>query len=128
MCSLVLPKFGVVDLAAVQSPLRCGWAVCSRLSKCNPHGLVHLSPAPAAFLVSLYVKDVWLGAQQPDTFLHHVRMVCDAAEDGPHGEAEAIVLLCRNIDSLTQTPDSPLPASAPAGSRRLRARFPGGVN
>ncbi|XP_006983601.1 nucleolar pre-ribosomal-associated protein 1 isoform X1 [Peromyscus maniculatus bairdii] len=84
--------------------------------------------APAAFLVSLYVKDVWLGAQQPDTFLHHVRMVCDAAEDGPHGEAEAIVLLCRNIDSLTQTPDSPLPASAPAGSRRLRARFPGGVN
>ncbi|XP_057620444.1 nucleolar pre-ribosomal-associated protein 1 isoform X3 [Chionomys nivalis] len=57
--------------------------------------------APTVFLVSLYVKDIWLGAQQPDTFLAHVRMVRETAK--PHGEAEAIVALCRNIDSSTQT-------------------------
>ncbi|KAL6089113.1 hypothetical protein STEG23_008301 [Scotinomys teguina] len=72
--------------------------------------------ASTAFLVSLYVKDIWLGAQQPDTFLHHVKMVCEAAKDRPHGDAEAIVVLCRNIDSLTQTLDSPLPTSTSAGS------------
>lgn len=60
------------------------------------------SPAPAAFLVSLYIKDVWLGAQQPDNFLAHTRMVCEAAEDAPLGEPEAIVVLCRNVDSSAQ--------------------------
>ncbi|XP_075815615.1 nucleolar pre-ribosomal-associated protein 1 isoform X1 [Microtus pennsylvanicus] len=57
--------------------------------------------APTVFLVSLYVKDIWLGAQQPDTFLAHVRMARETAK--PHGEAEAIVALCRNIDSSTHT-------------------------
>lgn len=55
--------------------------------------------APTAFLVSLYVKDIWLGAQQPDTFLAHVGMVCEAVKDGPRGEEEDIVVLCRNIIS-----------------------------
>uniref|UniRef100_A0A8C6HE44 URB1 ribosome biogenesis 1 homolog (S. cerevisiae) n=1 Tax=Mus spicilegus TaxID=10103 RepID=A0A8C6HE44_MUSSI len=58
--------------------------------------------APAVFLVSLYVKDMWLGAQQPDTFLAHIRMVCEAAKDMPLDEPEAIVVLCRNVDSSTQ--------------------------
>lgn len=58
--------------------------------------------APAAFLVSLYVKDMWLGAQQPDTFLAHIRMVCEAAKDVPLDEPEAIVVLCRNVDSSAQ--------------------------
>ncbi|XP_021040517.1 nucleolar pre-ribosomal-associated protein 1 [Mus caroli] len=58
--------------------------------------------APAAFLVSLYVKDMWLGAQQPDTFLAHIRMVCEAAKDMPLDEPEAIVVLCRNVDSSAQ--------------------------
>ncbi|XP_069331102.1 nucleolar pre-ribosomal-associated protein 1 [Eulemur rufifrons] len=53
--------------------------------------------ASAAFLVSLYVKDVWLGAPRPDTLLAHVRMVCDAAEDVPSGGEEAIVVLCRDL-------------------------------
>lgn len=57
--------------------------------------------APTVFLVSLYVKDIWLGAQQPDTFLAHIRMAHETAK--PRGEAEAIVALCRNIDSSTQT-------------------------
>ncbi|CAH6792538.1 nucleolar pre-ribosomal-associated protein 1 [Phodopus roborovskii] len=55
--------------------------------------------ASTAFLVSLYIKDIWLGAQQPDTFLAHVRMVCEAAKDGPCDEAEDIVVLCRSISS-----------------------------
>ncbi|XP_027441652.2 nucleolar pre-ribosomal-associated protein 1 isoform X1 [Zalophus californianus] len=53
--------------------------------------------ATAAFLVSLYIKDVWLGAQRPDTLLTHVRMICDSAEDTPSGDEEAIVILCKNI-------------------------------
>ncbi|KAM6161615.1 nucleolar pre-ribosomal-associated protein 1 [Erethizon dorsatum] len=53
--------------------------------------------ASAAFLVSLYIKDIWLGAQRPETLLTHVRMVCEAAEDTPDGEEEAIVTFCRNI-------------------------------
>nr|XP_036870514.1 nucleolar pre-ribosomal-associated protein 1 isoform X1 [Manis javanica] len=53
--------------------------------------------AAAAFLVSLYIKDIWLGAQRPDTLLTHVRMVCDSAEDVPSGNKEAIFMLCRDL-------------------------------
>ncbi|XP_015334179.1 nucleolar pre-ribosomal-associated protein 1 isoform X1 [Marmota marmota marmota] len=52
--------------------------------------------APQAFLVSLYVKDVWLGTRQPANLLAHVRMVCDAAEDTAGGEEEAIIVLCKD--------------------------------
>ncbi|XP_028348869.1 nucleolar pre-ribosomal-associated protein 1 [Physeter macrocephalus] len=53
--------------------------------------------ATAAFLVSLYIKDVWLGAQRPDTLLTHVRMVLDASEDVEGGDEEAVVRLCKDI-------------------------------
>ncbi|XP_057553181.1 nucleolar pre-ribosomal-associated protein 1 isoform X1 [Hippopotamus amphibius kiboko] len=53
--------------------------------------------ATAAFLVSLYIKDVWLGAQQPDTLLAHVRMVLDASEDAEGGDKEAVIRLCQDI-------------------------------
>uniref|UniRef100_A0AC11DV62 URB1 ribosome biogenesis homolog n=1 Tax=Ovis aries TaxID=9940 RepID=A0AC11DV62_SHEEP len=53
--------------------------------------------AAAAFLVSLYIKDIWLGAQRPDTLLSHVRMVLDAVENSGGGDEEAIVRLCRDI-------------------------------
>uniref|UniRef100_A0A452ESC1 URB1 ribosome biosis homolog n=1 Tax=Capra hircus TaxID=9925 RepID=A0A452ESC1_CAPHI len=53
--------------------------------------------AAAAFLVSLYIKDIWLGAQQPDTLLSHVQMVLDAVENSGGGDEEAIVRLCRDI-------------------------------
>ncbi|XP_016063699.1 PREDICTED: nucleolar pre-ribosomal-associated protein 1-like [Miniopterus natalensis] len=56
--------------------------------------------ASAAFLLSLYIKDVWLGAQQPDALLTHVQMVCDAVEDAPGGDQEAIVGLCKDIAAL----------------------------
>lgn len=66
-----------------------------------PHSLVRLFFASTAFLVSLYVKDVWLGTRQPDTLLAHVRMVCDAAEDTVGGEEEAIVVLCKDTAAST---------------------------
>lgn len=65
------------------------------------HSLARLFSASTAFLVSLYVKDVWLGTQQPDTLLAHVRMVCDAAEDTAGGEEEAIVVLCKDTAAAT---------------------------
>ncbi|EHH17017.1 URB1 ribosome biogenesis 1-like protein [Macaca mulatta] len=55
--------------------------------------------ASAAFLVSLYIKDIWLGAQRPDTLLTHIRMVCEAADDAPSSEEEAIVVLCKDVAS-----------------------------
>uniref|UniRef100_A0A8C6QHN4 URB1 ribosome biogenesis 1 homolog (S. cerevisiae) n=2 Tax=Nannospalax galili TaxID=1026970 RepID=A0A8C6QHN4_NANGA len=55
--------------------------------------------ASAVFLVSLYIKDMWLGAQRPDVLETHIRMVCKATEDQPCGEEEAIVVLCKDIAS-----------------------------
>ncbi|XP_043449674.1 nucleolar pre-ribosomal-associated protein 1 [Prionailurus bengalensis] len=56
--------------------------------------------ATAAFLVSLYIKDVWLGAQRPDTLLTHIQMIRDATEDAPTGDEEAVVMLCKDIAAL----------------------------
>ncbi|XP_012926742.1 nucleolar pre-ribosomal-associated protein 1 isoform X2 [Heterocephalus glaber] len=53
--------------------------------------------ASSAFLVSLYIKDLWLGARRPDSLLTHARMVCTALEDSPGGEEDAIAALCRDI-------------------------------
>lgn len=66
----------------------------------RPDSPVSPSPASAAFLLSLYIQDVWLGAQQPDTLLAHVQMVREAAEDAPDGDQEAIVGLCEDIAAL----------------------------
>ncbi|XP_002929391.2 nucleolar pre-ribosomal-associated protein 1 isoform X1 [Ailuropoda melanoleuca] len=62
--------------------------------------------ATAAFLVSLYIKDIWLGAQRPDTLLTHVQMICDATEDTLSDEA--IVILCKDI--AASVPDAGCPA------------------
>ncbi|XP_049713737.1 nucleolar pre-ribosomal-associated protein 1 isoform X2 [Elephas maximus indicus] len=59
--------------------------------------------AAAAFLVSLYIKDLWLGTLRPDTLLDHVRMLHDAAEeapscgDGSQAPEGAVLLLCKDI-------------------------------
>lgn len=74
-----------------------GWVARSQLTGLRPNILVVPSSAAAAFLVSLYVKDIWLGAQRPDTLLSHVRMVLDTAEDSGRGNEEAVVRLCRDI-------------------------------
>ncbi|XP_068930997.1 nucleolar pre-ribosomal-associated protein 1 isoform X1 [Petaurus breviceps papuanus] len=62
-----------------------------------------MKQAAAVFLVSLYIKDVWPGTKPVNTFLAHIRMVCNAAElfHGDEGKTqekeEAIVVLCENI-------------------------------
>ncbi|KAM5335146.1 nucleolar pre-ribosomal-associated protein 1 isoform 2-T2 [Glossophaga mutica] len=63
--------------------------------------------ASAAFLLSLYIKDVWLGAPRPDTLAAHVQMVCDAAGDTPSGDQEAVVRLCKDVAALARTWDAP---------------------
>lgn len=83
--------------------VHCGWVVCFPAEQV--HVLMALSnlPAPAAFLVSLYIKDIWLGAQQPDTFLAHIQTVCEASKDMALGESEALVVLCRDVGSSAQS-------------------------
>ncbi|KAF0880051.1 NPA1P protein, partial [Crocuta crocuta] len=55
------------------------------------------SSATAAFLVSLYIKDIWLGTQRPDTLLSHIQMIREATEDTPRGDEEAVITLCKDI-------------------------------
>lgn len=90
------PQVATWGRASPGSPC-VGWAAPSQLTGLHPNGLVVPSSAAAAFLVSLYIKDIWLGAQRPDTLLSHVRMVLDTAEDLGGGNEEAIVRLCRDI-------------------------------
>lgn len=65
-----------------------------------------LSPASAAFLVSLYVKDMWLGARRPDTLLTHIQMVQEAAVDIQVVEDSdmGIVELCRILQASALDP------------------------
>uniref|UniRef100_A0A803V723 URB1 ribosome biosis homolog n=1 Tax=Ficedula albicollis TaxID=59894 RepID=A0A803V723_FICAL len=60
--------------------------------------------AVSVFLTSVYIGDMWLGAQQPDMLLTHVRLVCTSAggelQDGlgtPKQGEEPIVSLCKKI-------------------------------
>ncbi|XP_063812468.1 nucleolar pre-ribosomal-associated protein 1 [Pseudophryne corroboree] len=75
-------------------------------------GASDLQKAAANFLVSLYVGDIWLGAQSPVMFKAHVKMVCEAAdvdtscsEDKTpkrkkrREEQEAIVSICRDLSA-----------------------------
>ncbi|XP_051840932.1 nucleolar pre-ribosomal-associated protein 1 [Antechinus flavipes] len=63
--------------------------------------------AAAMFLVSLYIKDIWPGAKPVNTFLTHIRMICDATElfcgdeEKSREQEEAIVALCENISVAT---------------------------
>ncbi|KAF2975450.1 hypothetical protein EK904_005043, partial [Melospiza melodia maxima] len=80
------------------------------------HGLVASLCPPAAlqqdahetavsvFLTSIYVGDTWLGAQQPDLFLTHARLVCSSADWELQGDRdtrkqgeETLVSLCKKI-------------------------------
>ncbi|XP_075398487.1 nucleolar pre-ribosomal-associated protein 1 [Tenrec ecaudatus] len=66
--------------------------------------------AAAAFLVSLYVKDLWLGAPQPHTLLAHAQMILEATEEAPGGDERrapeaAIHVLCKDILASSQTPE-----------------------
>lgn len=74
------------------------------------------SSATTAFLVSLYIKDIWLGAQQPDTLLAHVQMTCDAAEEALSGDTEAVTVFCKDIAAALAPDTRHLPAG-PSGTR-----------
>ncbi|KAG8518530.1 Nucleolar pre-ribosomal-associated protein 1 [Galemys pyrenaicus] len=89
----------MLQMVAAQGPAGCPWRqVLEALCRCSlEEEEAAATRASAAFLVSLYIKDLWLGAQQPDTLLSHVHMTCDSADAGPGGDQEAIVLLCRDV-------------------------------
>ncbi|XP_047576986.1 nucleolar pre-ribosomal-associated protein 1 [Lutra lutra] len=88
----------LLQLLAAQGPVRspCYPAV-QRLCLASLQEDDGATAATAAFLVSLYIKDIWLGAQRPDTLLTHVQMICDATEDTLSGDEEAVVILCKDI-------------------------------
>lgn len=69
--------------------------------------------AAAAFLLSLYIQDVWLGAPRPDTLLAHAQMVREAAEGAPGADQEPIVRLCEDIAIPAPTWDALAGARSP---------------
>lgn len=63
----------------------------------------------AAFLASLYIGDMWLGAESPVMFNTYVKMVCEGASmDGSKEttprkkkeDLEAMVSLCSDLSAL----------------------------
>lgn len=91
-------------VAKLRVPLCVGGVTCFPAAWSGAlTALLSPSSAAAAFLVSLYIKDIWLGAQQPDTLVTHVQMICDAAEEAFSGDQEAVVVLCRDIAALPPT-------------------------
>ncbi|KAJ1119751.1 hypothetical protein NDU88_007936 [Pleurodeles waltl] len=70
--------------------------------------------AALVFLVSVYIGDMWLLAQDTEKFMIHVRAVCEATheksagrkEKSPKGKGqkqseEAIVIICKEISAVT---------------------------
>nr|XP_056714188.1 nucleolar pre-ribosomal-associated protein 1 [Euleptes europaea] len=59
--------------------------------------------AAGIFLTSLYIGDIWMGAQQPDMLRTHVKLICgpDKGENGDTHKirepGEAIVSLCKGF-------------------------------
>nr|XP_006126118.2 nucleolar pre-ribosomal-associated protein 1 [Pelodiscus sinensis] len=65
-----------------------------------------IKKASCVFLASVYIGDIWLGAQEPDTFISHVKLICHGTDHGKlngddkkmHKKAEeAMVSLCKDI-------------------------------
>uniref|UniRef100_A0A6I8NTW3 URB1 ribosome biosis homolog n=1 Tax=Ornithorhynchus anatinus TaxID=9258 RepID=A0A6I8NTW3_ORNAN len=90
-------------------------AVVDELSRSSESEEDEARRAAAAFLVSLYVKDVWLEVERVDTLRAHVRLICSGEEEEEEGGAAAgrnrdpVVALCRD---LAATLDGPGEASA----------------
>ncbi|NXA14825.1 NPA1P protein, partial [Sapayoa aenigma] len=61
--------------------------------------------AVCVFLTSVYIGDMWLGAQEPDLLITHVRLICSSADDGLNDDdletreqgEETIVSLCKTL-------------------------------
>ncbi|XP_054829571.1 nucleolar pre-ribosomal-associated protein 1 [Eublepharis macularius] len=72
-----------------------------------------MKKAAGIFLTSLYIRDIWLGAQQLDMFITHVKLICGASNGEQNGDShrmgepeEAMVSLCKNIYSYLILPNS----------------------
>ncbi|XP_053164399.1 nucleolar pre-ribosomal-associated protein 1 isoform X2 [Hemicordylus capensis] len=65
-----------------------------------------MKKAAGLFLTSVYIGDMWLGAQQPEMFTSHVKLICGAVDSkqnsGDHNiwESEAMVSVCKDIYSF----------------------------
>ncbi|NXS64029.1 NPA1P protein, partial [Brachypteracias leptosomus] len=60
--------------------------------------------AVCVFLTSVYIGDIWLGAQEPDMLITHVKLICDSTDDKlsddnleTHKKEETITPLCRTL-------------------------------
>ncbi|KFP86629.1 Nucleolar pre-ribosomal-associated protein 1, partial [Acanthisitta chloris] len=61
--------------------------------------------AVCVFLTSVYIGDMWLGAQEPDMLMSHVRLICSTADGGLNDDdsetqeqgEETIMPLCKTL-------------------------------
>ncbi|KAJ7418039.1 URB1 ribosome biogenesis 1 [Willisornis vidua] len=60
--------------------------------------------AVCVFLTSIYIGDMWLGAQEPDTLITHVRLICSSADGELNNndletqeQEETIMSLCKTL-------------------------------
>ncbi|XP_066475924.1 nucleolar pre-ribosomal-associated protein 1 [Tiliqua scincoides] len=66
-----------------------------------------MKKAAAMFLTSVYIGDIWLGAEQPEMFITHVKLKCGVTDDKQNSNyqkiwesEEAMISLCRDIYSF----------------------------
>ncbi|NXX39942.1 NPA1P protein, partial [Tricholaema leucomelas] len=65
--------------------------------------------AVCAFLTSVYIGDIWLGAQEPDMLITHVKLICSSTDNKLNDDdletqkqrAEIIMALCKPLYSAT---------------------------
>ncbi|XP_032053287.1 nucleolar pre-ribosomal-associated protein 1 isoform X1 [Aythya fuligula] len=65
--------------------------------------------AVCVFLTSVYIGDIWLGAQEPDMLITHVKLICSNTDDKLNNDdmethkqgEETIVPLCKTLYSAT---------------------------
>uniref|UniRef100_A0A674K4R5 URB1 ribosome biogenesis homolog n=1 Tax=Terrapene triunguis TaxID=2587831 RepID=A0A674K4R5_9SAUR len=70
----------------------------------DAQGLTNASSS-CVFLASVYIGDIWLGAQEPDMFISHVKLICGGTDGKLNGDdkkmhkqaEEAMVSLCKDI-------------------------------
>uniref|UniRef100_A0A8C4VFM0 URB1 ribosome biosis homolog n=1 Tax=Gopherus evgoodei TaxID=1825980 RepID=A0A8C4VFM0_9SAUR len=64
-----------------------------------------IKKASCVFLASVYIGDIWLGEQEPDMFISHVKLICGSTDGKLNGDdkkmhkqaEEAMVSLCKDI-------------------------------
>ncbi|NXN37943.1 NPA1P protein, partial [Rhinoptilus africanus] len=60
--------------------------------------------AVCVFLTSVYIGDIWLGAQEPDMLITHVKLICSSTDDEleTHKQGEETIMpLCKTLYSAT---------------------------